>query len=451
MRRFVANGQINLSGSKIGVGLDMRSAKISMPGRGARAVLARQMSIDGDGRMADGMEVDGGIDLTGSRFEGDLLLWGSRFTKGGSGIEAEIAVDLTRIKVNQNLCMTGGFRSDGAVHLTDAEVLGTLHSAGGQFVNPDDTAIFAPGLKVHRDVNFNKDGSAIRDVEFSSFCAEGRVILNGGKIDGTLDLTGGQFVNRDDQAKVLVCRSMRIGKLAIGEGFYARGVVDLRRTAVTGKIEDRDWNPKSKFLVEGLSYSALSDEVAGRDMSKERLIWLKRTGQSSPQVYKQLADYYFSEGDSANARKVLYRGRDARRRKRNRVVRLLEGIFLRFTVGYGFYPFWVLYWLAAIELAGSIFFHWRRGDIILNPGSAGNSVNAQGDMDADFSPAFNPLIYTADLLMPVVNLNQRSIWLAEGSAEVVSSLIVVAGWVLLGAVITGLSVAMKPRSGGKGN
>jgi hypothetical protein len=58
-------------------------------------------------------------------------------------------------------------------------------------------------------------------------------------------------------------------------------------------------------------------------------------------------------------------------------------------------------------------------------------------------PAFNPLAYTADVILPIVDLGQKSAWQPQGSALYWSWALTVAGWVLTTAVVAGLTGILK--------
>jgi hypothetical protein len=51
-------------------------------------------------------------------------------------------------------------------------------------------------------------------------------------------------------------------------------------------------------------------------------------------------------------------------------------------------------------------------------------------LDSDQDPAWNPWLYAADLLIPVVNLGQDGLWRTEGTSAFVASLLTMVGWTL---------------------
>ncbi len=61
-------------------------------------------------------------------------------------------------------------------------------------------------------------------------------------------------------------------------------------------------------------------------------------------------------------------------------------------------------------------------------------------MRAGEGPAFDPFIYALDLLIPVGGLGQRDFWyMSGGPAQVLSYVLVAAGWLLTTALVAGMT------------
>jgi len=91
------------------------------------------------------------------------------------------------------------------------------------------------------------------------------------------------------------------------------------------------------------------------------------------------------------------------------------------TVGYGYRPRRALAWLALLLTAGSIVF----------------SVAPPPPLQADMAPHFNGVIYTVDLMLPVVNLGQKYAFNPGGAEQWLSYLLIAAGWTLATTVAAG--------------
>jgi hypothetical protein len=68
------------------------------------------------------------------------------------------------------------------------------------------------------------------------------------------------------------------------------------------------------------------------------------------------------------------------------------GLLQDVTVGYGYKPWRALVWLALLLAAGSITF----------------AIAPPPPLQASAAPHFNPVVYTLDLLLPVVDLGQST-------------------------------------------
>ena len=81
------------------------------------------------------------------------------------------------------------------------------------------------------------------------------------------------------------------------------------------------------------------------------------------------------------------------------------------TVGYGYQPWRAALWLALLLAVGSIVFH-------ISPPAA---------LQPSAAPHFNPVIYTLDLLLPVVNLGKYA-FNPAGAEQWFSYALIAAGW-----------------------
>jgi hypothetical protein len=66
-------------------------------------------------------------------------------------------------------------------------------------------------------------------------------------------------------------------------------------------------------------------------------------------------------------------------------------------------------------------------------------------LDTGQDPAWEPVIYTADLLVPVVNLGQDGLWRTSGYSAWVASLLTAVGWLLLSTGAAGVTRILTRR------
>jgi hypothetical protein len=114
----------------------------------------------------------------------------------------------------------------------------------------------------------------------------------------------------------------------------------------------------------------------------------------------------------------------------NAVSRLWQG-FLSATIGYGYRPVRVLTWVGAILVIATI---------LVGPLGMAELTPAKTDAA---QPAFNPFLYSLDLLLPVANLGIKNSFVPHGSGIWVVSLLTLSGWLLATVIVAGLAGVFK--------
>ncbi|WP_406273633.1 hypothetical protein OHT93_25975 [Streptomyces sp. NBC_00191] len=440
-RSFVSEGKVVFTGSTFGRGLNMGAAKLTKSNDGF-ALDAHRLNVKGSLYLKNGFRAEGEVDLTGTRVQGVLRFTGGRFERSGAQVSRNRVLGLARVIVEQNAYLDREFYANGTVHLLDAQIGGSLRCQGGTFTNDTDTAIYAAGITVGRDVELSK-ANAEQGEDPRGFSADGKVVLSDAKIGGKLDCSGGSFKN--EQSIAIDAKGLTAGSVIFSDQSRLDGTVDLRRVQVSGRLQAGICLQASQVRLKGLTYASLGDEAP--DL-KKRLQWL-RGKEYIPQVYRQLASVYQSQGDKGDAKRILVAGESAQFRKRAWPIKVLGWIF-RGTVGYGYYPALVLVWLVGLEVVGGVLFSFLRSDMLLAPiyinpftdradfhHPLGSITGAHGETDHGY-PAYQPWLYTLDLLLPVVNLRQSDIWIPHRAAEWCSIIFIIAGWALATALVVGL-------------
>ncbi|WP_157621420.1 hypothetical protein [Saccharothrix sp. NRRL B-16348] len=452
---FVADGAVRMVGVRVGGQLSFEGGAFNNPGR--RAIEAASLCVGEDLLMHDGCKVDGEVDFTGCAIGGRAVFTGGIFINRG-----RTALDLARARISQNVEFCNGFVAYGRIVLSGAVLLGSIRCKGGHFENPNATAIAATGVVVERDA------------EFEGLVAEGAVDLTGAHIKGNVNFSNAQLTNALD---ALQCDRMKVDQDAIFDRCNAQGrirmysariagqlsfvntsigdvedALTLKGTVVAGPLrmkfggtpvggidlyqvkvahlDDRESKWPARVRLDEFVYGAIADK---KPDVKERVKWLKRNPEPRPQIYMQLASVYESLGQYGSAKKVLIAGEEARSHysdSDNLLRRALTKI-LGVTVGYGYRPLRVLVWMAALVLLGWILFGILGIGRFVPIQSLGPGVK------------FQPLVYTLDLVLPVVNLKQRDFWIPQGAALIISTALTVLGWVLAICLVTGLGKAFK--------
>ena len=92
------------------------------------------------------------------------------------------------------------------------------------------------------------------------------------------------------------------------------------------------------------------------------------------------------------------------------------------TIGYGYQPWRAALWFTLLLATGSAIFAANR----YPPHISG-------------APPFNPVLYTLDLLLPIVSLGQKNSFNPTGLEQWLSYLLVAAGWLLASTIATAIA------------
>lgn len=475
--RFHAKGEVRLHGADIGGQLDCTGGTFENPGDDA--LNAGNLKIKGAVFFNKGFTAKGEVRLywadigdrlecTGGTFEnadGDALSADGINVRGGVFLKAEV-------DNGNNGKVLHPFAAKGEVRFNGADIGGRLNCTGGKFENPGAIAFSASGLKVKADVFFRRDPKSSNSVSDESFTAKGEVRLPGAEIGGHLDCTGGTFDNpegfalRIENAKVAA--TLSLSKATI------KGKLNLSEANVGRLSDDMDsWPEKDKLLLDGFKYTA----IVSKDIDvKKRLEWLARQPSEDksygfhPQPYEQLFQVLRTMGHERDARDVAIVKQQKLRKKLSWDVRVLS-FFLRWTVGYGYRTGLSYRWMAGLFAIGGLVFCLAdlKGDmrpseeeVILHPNysSIDNKCGAKdwltlvkwsGDVvcvPPDY-PAFNPFIYSADALLPIIDLHQENYWMPQSATlsgkffEWYLWFHIFVGWVLTTAAVAAFTGVFK--------
>jgi hypothetical protein len=274
---------------------------------------------------------------------------------------------------------------------------------------------------------------------------------------------------------VLDLAGMRTPDLVVAPGQPLRGNVDMSRAVTISFTDNANLWRATHLDLHGLEYQVHIDLDAKpgtadwhtqiRRFESTKILpppSTLRTDVALPtgqlaQPYLQLAAIYRATGADAVARRILYEMRKREWAQRTespgmpRIRRwslIVAGFLYRITVGYGYRLQLALYWLAGLWLAGFLVFGFlapadppQPVPVVLAGGSTRECVvRADADPVADqpgYCGAFSPGLYTLDLLVPVVDLGQKSSWhYRSAPLQVVADVLQVAGWILATAAAT---------------
>jgi hypothetical protein len=390
---FAASGELRLVGAQLAANLTLNGARLDNPGGLA-------VNLDGVSIASfhgTGLICKGQLSLNGARISGDLDLTGA-VLEAGDGQPALLG---QRAWIDGKLVLSA-IKAQGEVDLRTAKVGASLLLNGAELSSPAGNACRLSSAQVAANVLCN------------DMTADGSVRLTGIMIGGAITLRRVRL--RHPRGIALDAAALQARELALLPAVPVEGGVNLSNASV-GVLRDDPGSWPAELTLDGFTYQTLDPQLPAR----QRLQWLGRDPrghQSRP--YEQLAAYYNAFGQQAQARAVLYAREQIQRQRKASFYRawsLLQDI----TVGYGYRPRRALAWLALLLTAGSIVF----------------SISPPPALQSGTAPHFNGVIYTVDLLLPVVNLGQKYAFNPGGAEQWLSYLLIAAGWTLATTVAAG--------------
>ncbi|GAB2844203.1 oxidoreductase [Actinoallomurus bryophytorum] len=395
---YAVEGEMRLVGARLGGNLTLTDAGLTNPG-GTALNLDRATLGELD---AGGLTVTGGqVSLVGTEVAGRLSLARAHLNDGVDGMA------LTADGLIVGTLLMNDLRSHGTLMIRTARVAGRVSLVGAE-LNSSGTALRLSRIEVGADV----------------FCANmtatGQVKLSGARIDRQLNLRGARLSNPGGVG--LDARSLRAGELILH--CEIDGSVELHHARIGVLRDDPDRWP-SPLCLDGLTYETLEPPLS----AKRRLTWLSRDPDGCPpQPYEQLAAFYAQIGQPSEARQVLYARELHRRDAKTTVGRIWSGL-QDVTVGYGYRSWRAMLWLALLLVLGSVLYGFA-------PPAA---------LKAGEAPHFNPVMYTLDLLLPIVDLGQQNAFNPAGAEQWISYLLVAAGWILATTIAAGIARVITRR------
>ncbi|WP_018548891.1 hypothetical protein [Streptomyces sp. LaPpAH-108] len=372
--------------------LDLRNSVL--PGLNAGT-----LRVDGVLRLTD-CHMSGLVRLGGAQISAALFMERAEFTTADG---SEPVLMLNQAEIGDDLSAPE-LRARGQVRLTGASVAGRINFQDAEFDNPDGVALDMQNL------------TAGTHVRARCLRARGRVELRGARISGQLDLHHARLSHPGDTA--LRASSCVIGELWIRGSHRIEGALNLRRSHIEILTLEPEMLPE-RVLLSNLRYTVL----APHQPAERRLPMLEHDeGPYEPHSYEQLMAAYRHVGDDDAARLVQLA--KLRRRRATLVwYGRLWGYVQDATVGYGFRPLRAAVWLLSVMAVGSIAY----------------GLHHPRPVKAGEAPDFNPVFYTLDLLLPVIDFGQESAFAPQGWYQWLSYVLIITGWILATTIVTGVT------------
>src|SRR5690606_28110325 len=126
----------------------------------------------------------------------------------------------------------------------------------------------------------------------------------------------------------------------------------------------------------------------------------------------------------------------------------LWSLLQRWMVGYGYRPVRAVALLLLLLIAGSFWFGLRDDDCVHDPDlvviEGSRCVVNQDDTGLDW----NPVLYTVDLLVPIVDFGNKGRWYMADEDKWVATAFTATGWVLATTVAAGMTRTLRRTNSG---
>jgi hypothetical protein len=423
MKGYKAQGAVRLLGANIGGNLECDGGDFENPD--GVALFGDYLTTKGAVFLRNGFKARGEVRLLGTYIDGFLDCVGGEFENPhGDALSAD------RIITKGSIFLRDGFKANGDVRLIGANIGGDLECDGGEFNNPNGDAFSGDGLTTKGSVYLG-----------NGFIAKGAVRLPGAHIGGDLNCSGGEFENTG--GKALYGNLLKVEGSLVWRGLAKKpkGLINLDNTSLANLDDDENsWPEPGNLNIDGLVYGQMTSHVKADSKSRLRWLDLRNPDNLNVQPYEQLIRIFKQMGLREDARDVAIAKQKVIRKKLSGIPRLWSSI-LDVTISYGYQPEKVIVlFILPIIMLGSIVFAGAFRAGVMEP--TANLEELSGK-----SLIFDPVGYSLDVFLPIVDLHQESAW--EPNADIKYGIIfqyymyfhILAGWfftTLAVAAVTGL-------------
>lgn len=435
---FTATGSVRLTNARVGGYLRLSGATLGSPVEPSTdnsrpvpvALAADGIEVLGDlearrslprtEQSADAgpLRTHGQIRLVGAHVHGSASLTGVHLHAPGLDV-----LFADRLQVGGSLFLRW-VAASGSIRLHHAHIGSTLDCTGARLDAPrrrPDGSI-KPSLDA-RAATIGKDVFASR-----GFTAAGGVRLSLAEVSKSVNFIDARLGEPGKGVSALHARGMTCQELNLRFAEPPRGDVNLAGV-VAGSVFDGEqlWATDGKVDIEDFTYQSLNASPEVDVLT--RLRWLRTVlPDYDPDPYDHLAASYRDSGHDDLADTVLLAKQQDRHAAHGPAGRVW-GWLQEWTVGYGYRPWRATWWLTACWLLGSLWF----------------DHHPLSRLDSGQDPSWQPVIYAADLLVPVVNLGQDGLWRTSGASAWVASVLTAVGWLLLSTGAAGATRILTRR------
>ena len=451
-----ATRSIDLTGSRLlrfcATGAHIRGtldlSRVEITGGGNEAALLQKLTVDTD-LACSHLRCSGCLMLVGAHVGATLNLGRAQLSNPGG-----VAINLGGATIESSLYFSRA-TIEGHLRMPGLSVAGVLNLSGSLLSHPPTEGRFA-----HQSVtgdSLDIGGNTI----FDKLTAAAQIDLTGARIGGQLSFKGAALATTYPDWPALVASAVTVTRgFYLGDGFRSAGTVQLTGTQIGGHLDLFGMAPDSGPLqlyyakaatvrdgrtvngryvaggieswpadvqLDGFTYEAFDPYLPAKD----RIKLLRKQPGYAAQPYEFMAGYYRELGHDAAAREILIEKERVRHAGFHRLSRL-GSVISSTTVGYGYLPRRAAMIALAVQAAASVFFALDRPTVI----------------DPTDHVTFYPVLYAADLFVPIVHFGQTDAFQSHGLAACVAFALPYLGWALGIAIVAGVSRALSKGGGG---
>ncbi|WP_034266222.1 hypothetical protein [Actinospica robiniae] len=435
---------VRATGAYVRGSLSLRHARIT---GGREAALLQKLTVETDFN-AEGLHCAGHLSLSGAKIGAALVLNRARVEYAG-----QIGLNLGGAVIGRDV-YGNGLRVAGQLRMPGLGVGGLLSLVGMVLTDPPESGHFANQSLSGESSNIGGDAL------FNELTAPAQIELSGGTFGGKLQFKAASLAALDDFPALNLSGSTVRQGLYIGDGFHADGTVRLTGVQIGGHLDIYKMRPNSGriqlyhahaatvrdgtsrrgiplaggsaswpdwVMLDGFTYDAFDPYLPPQD----RIKLLRRQPTYAAQPYEFMAAYYRALGHDVAAREILIEKERVRHRDFRRLSRI--GSVISGTVlGYGYLPRRAAFLAAGIQIAASVFYAFQMPTAI----------------HPEDRITYDPVLYAADLFVPIVHFGQSDAFQSHGFAAWVAFALPYLGWALGVAIVAGASRALSKGGGG---
>ncbi|HEX7133548.1 MAG TPA: hypothetical protein VF228_13315, partial [Iamia sp.] len=400
-------GSLSLASSEIPGEVAIRACTIGSDDF-KRSVGGDAMKIEGSVRLS-GCELHGVVGFSGSKIRGNIELSGAAFIL----VDPDgVALWLNDAAIGGSLYLTDENVSlSGSINLSRAQLTGQFVLANRVAIGAreDGTSIQGEALSAH--------GVIIRDARLAGSVALPVVTLVYGMI-----VEGASEIHADRSEAAITVAGSTIPRLRL-RSTGVSGLIDLSDSVIS-RLDDTTtfWGLPSgrlSWLLDGCTISRLSHED---DFPlSDRHLWLAKNYRSGSEItspadratYRMVASAYVNEGEEDKGLATL-----VEMRKRHNPPWMRRALW---PIGQGYHPQRALLALLLVFIAVFSLTVWAHlnGEMIatggLSPAETFDDVPNRDlirseDCDSEEYPCLRPLVYSADVMVPGLDLGEAARW-----------------------------------------